>query len=607
MASDKKLFGKNNPVIPQDIFNYILGMLTLQDRVRSRLVNRAWNKDITRSPLWKQAGRGGSHDIVDFTKRYKLLHPNLKKLMKWGGCELDAAEHITEVWQKNVNYFHHLPQAMRDKLLDPNYPHQNLATNYMAFAVFRSGLIDVDEARAVPSDILHYFLSAYNFAVDNYYSTTYNGIYALSRKLITMPQAALISVEKLKIILNENGIEALENGRIKITDVPGASAQCLRLFLGDVVYNVGVYHHQGASENMDLIKEGIIRFRDAAQLSDDSLQHVLTPIGHQMLRENLVTIDQLKALPNSRYVQALLSNWGKFALSNALVSAEEIGQLANEDYASAVLSEWACIALRDQYVSLDQIKAMPNAQYAAVLLRRFGVEALKVGFITPEQIQAVADVRYASALLSAWGFEAMSEGLISYEMLSEIPNPEYLEKMMSENGLKALRNGLINIDILSDEGIDTNTLGYLLGDGYEAMEKGIVKVEEVIHRDENSVRLQAQHVKTAIENLGNYQAMLAGLSAKKFSSKNKNLGLKKAELLNQYFPNKSNQITADQLKTILEDESDPLLVNRSKFHFKFFKIKSAVKGYRNPLQKNRLCQSETEVRLVELYKACAAA
>ncbi len=607
MSQTKKIFGVENPEVYQDIFNYISQFVPLEDRLRSATVSRAWASALAKDPQWKQAGVGGSHNKDNFHIRFNALHPHIKKLVKWGACDLVTAEKIHQVWNQvpQAEYINHLPLSIKNKLLDPNYPHQHLVQHTTGFALLMCGLIDPDEARSVPTEILNVFLTNW----EGYYNDSM-AIYALSKKLITLKVAKTMTSFSLSILLKKHGVKALEEGLITLADVPHAMLGVFNLFLSDTLQEPHQFYavpNPNRERNIKVLRDKLLSFKDAAEMPIESLRAILTDLGIQMLTNKLVNVNQLRAMPNFSYVTGLLSAWGNFALENFLVTPEEIALMPNGDYVHATLSQWACVALRDGLIDLADIKAMPNANYVSAFLNKWGVQALRVELVTPEQVQALADSRYAAAIFTQWGFEALTEDLISMDFLNSIPYPDYLEVLMSENGLKALRQKLIRLDHITDANLNLDTLRYLLGEGFSNLEKGLVKIDDVIHSEVHTVRANVLNIKAAIDNICNYKTMLSTLNAKRLSRNNKVLGIEKVKLLDKFFTNNSLKINQQQLVSVLGDKTDPMLLNRSRFPLKFFKVRSFFKGQKNPLLNNRYCESQTEVNLVQLYNACQAA
>ncbi len=169
---------------------------------------------------------------------------------------------------------------------------------------------------------------------------------------------------------------------------------------------------------------------------DDYLKHLLCDSGIIALRERLITIEQVIAMPTTNYLTCLLNFNGIAALREHLITPEQVIDMSHSNYVGYLFdNNYGIVALREGLITPKQIRDMPNFVYLLYLFKNVnGITALRERLITPEQVAAMPSANYVESLfLNVNGITALRKGLITPEQVASLPSAKYAGNLFYED------------------------------------------------------------------------------------------------------------------------------------------------------------------------------
>jgi len=505
------------------------------------------------------------------------------------------------------------------------------------YLVSWDGEVAILEIRITIEDLLHFPARILELL------TTERGARVLKNHIIHRSVACEIGVDNLSALVSKRGEQALIEKRFSVEDVLNLPPGYLRYMLNDWGFEMMnpesqlITFRQCRKLTKDqmitlfseagsiALKEGLVNVDLIPSIPWKKLEVLLSEQGREMLKAGYITFDNSMSLGKLRI---LSSEWGIEFLEEGIIN-QQIASDMDEENLRALVSEAGKQGLIDKRFSVDDVLDL-SPDCLRFFIGTWGPVMMdpQKPLVTIEDLKKLASAQIWS-LFSEKCFNALSEGLVKIDQI-QLCTSEKLEVILnSDKGLRILREGHVTfMDMASVN--DIQTLEHLIGKYDQCkvlFSKGVIKFSDFASVSYAGWDLinQLDAITGAMNDLSIYKNRLIGLNPRLPSLNKNRLRHDKGEQLQKLFfeiqsssnednncaesssvSTENNYSGNDLLESILSDPENDLIKNCSRLPFKFFKLKSRRHGYRNPYLENRLCESETEVRLVQIDAARAA-
>lgn len=554
---------KQNPEIPRDVFKHIINMLPVPERVKLRKVSQSWKEDIDSDVFWRKAGAKSYQDFVNRIRQFNRsgnmneLKQMLKERVMSGEYTLSLAERIYTFWTLGTveERIMNLPEEMQAQCLNSysTYMRVTIANAYGIMMLLEE-TITLDDVAYIPGHVL-------KFCFNNRIPRE-----ALRRGLISFNDVQVVEEKMYTIFSSEKIYDALGKEWFPLQKVAKCSDELLDLLFPQ-------WDEESFLWNM--LSEDILSLKDMRRIPLDILRLIDCERGYNYLKNKKLNYDLLRKLSEAD-LEHLLSDMGEIALVEERFFAEDVFKM-HQNMLNHLLN--------------DIGMTITNPQNP---------------LLTAKQIKNIPSPQHAQLLFSACGLTALSEGLINFE-IARWMTWQRLEIFLSEEGISTLQKGYFDIREL-DHLKDREAIRYIVsGAGDRLFQYQFINILDHINSSADEFREIVESMNAAVSSLFDYVNVLCSLNLDLPSIINNNVARrdKGITMRNMFFAEDSHGGDVD-IAAILSDADNLLIQNSSKLPFKFFKVKSLVKGYRNPHLENRLCESKTEWELVQLQAAKAA-
>jgi hypothetical protein len=266
--------------------------------------------------------------------------------------------------------------------------------------------------------------------------------YALEQNWFANKEIQSLNKYQQKALLNyTNGVLAIAAGLLTIGKIKPILHGKLELLLHD------------DSRIVDALHTKAINIKQAISMTRDYLQAVFyNPYGYIALKEDLFSIDDLDIdnVPPKKLGLLLKSYYGLEALRENKLTLGDLKQIPEEYIPSLFHTPYGAIAYDDGIITLQDIlkaKITPEHLYC-LLAYENGLNALKTKVITKlEEINDVANSKNVAALFaSRYGLDALRKNIIALKDLNAISDPEKIKCFFnSEIALDFLNENLITL------------------------------------------------------------------------------------------------------------------------------------------------------------------